>query len=225
MTSVDPETPPRDRGRGVLDPTERFSEILFGLIMVLTFTGSLSAAESGRNEVRTMLIGALGCNLAWGIIDAIFYLMNALGYRGHGAVALRRLHHTTDPSEARAIIAEALPPVLAATLEPEDFERLRERLATVPDPASRVPLHRDDLRGALGVFLLVFLSTFPVVIPFLVMSDAMLALRVSNGVAIVLLFAGGYALARYSGFKPWKTGLAMVAIGVVLVGLTIALGG
>ncbi len=193
--------------------------------MVLTFTGSLSAAESGRNEVRTMLIGALGCNLAWGIIDAIFYLMNILGYRGHGAVALRRLHRTTDPAEARALIAEALPPVMAATLQPEDFERLRERLGTIPDPASRVPLHRDDLRGALGVFLLVFLSTFPVVIPFLVMRDAVLALRVSNGIAIVLLFAGGYALARYSGFKPWKTGLAMVAIGVVLVGLTIALGG
>ena len=90
--------------------------------MVLTFTGSLSAAESGRNEVRTMLIGALGCNLAWGIIDAIFYLMNVLGYRGHGAVALRRLHRTTDPAEARALIADALPPVLAATLEPQDFE-------------------------------------------------------------------------------------------------------
>ena len=193
--------------------------------MVLTFTGSLSAAESGRNEVRTMLVGALGCNLAWGIIDAIFYLMNILGYRGHGAVALRRLHRTTDPAEARALIAEALPPVMAATLRPEDFETLRERLATVPDPAARVPLHKDDLRGALGVFLLVFLSTFPVVIPFLVMRDAMLALRISNAIAIVLLFAGGYALARYSGFKPWKTGLAMVAIGVALVGLTIALGG
>jgi VIT family len=193
--------------------------------MVLTFTGSLSAAESGRNEVRTMLIGALGCNLAWGVIDAIFYLMNILGYRGHGAVVLRRLHHTTDPAEARALIAEALPPVMAATLEPEDFERLRERLATIPDPASRVPLHRGDLLGALGVFLLVFLSTFPVVIPFLVMHDAMLALRISNAIAIVLLFIGGYKLAKFSGFRPWRTGLAMVAIGVVLVGLTIALGG
>ena len=38
--------------------------------MVLTFTGSLSVAEAGRDDVRTMLIGALGCNLAWGIIDA-----------------------------------------------------------------------------------------------------------------------------------------------------------
>ena len=49
-----------------LEPMDRLSEILFGLIMVLTFTGSLSVAEVGREDVRLMLIGALGCNLAWG---------------------------------------------------------------------------------------------------------------------------------------------------------------
>ena len=57
----------------VLEPHERISEVLFGLIMVLTFTGSLSVAQAGRDDVRAMLIGALGCNLAWGIIDAVFY--------------------------------------------------------------------------------------------------------------------------------------------------------
>ena len=55
--------------KSVLDPIERISEVLFGLIMVLTFTGSLSVAEAGREDVRVMLLGALGCNLAWGIID------------------------------------------------------------------------------------------------------------------------------------------------------------
>jgi hypothetical protein len=224
VSEADGSPAPRTRRR-VLDPTERFSEILFGLIMVLTFTGSLSAAESGRNEVRTMLIGALGCNLAWGVIDAIFYLMNTLGARGHGLVALRGLRKTTDPAEARALIEEALPPVVASVLEPADYERLRVRLATIPELPKRAPLHRDDLRGALGVFLLVFLSTFPVAIPFLFMKDAMLALRVSNAIAIVLLFVGGWKLAVYSGFRPWRTGLVMVAIGVALVGLTIALGG
>ena len=66
----------------VLDPVDRVSEVLFGLIMVLTFTGSLSVAEAGRDDVRTMLIGALGCNLAWGIIDAVLYLMGCLAEKG-----------------------------------------------------------------------------------------------------------------------------------------------
>src|SRR6187402_1874867 len=62
----------------VLDPIDRVSEVLFGLIMVLTFTGTLSVAEAGRTDVRAMLAGALGCNLAWGVIDAVLYLMGSL---------------------------------------------------------------------------------------------------------------------------------------------------
>ena len=56
--------------RQVLDPIERVSEVLFGLIMVLTFTGSLSVASPERSEVREMLVGAIGCNLAWVERDA-----------------------------------------------------------------------------------------------------------------------------------------------------------
>ena len=60
-----------------LEPMERISEVLFGLIMVLTYTCSFSVAGAGQEEVRTMLVGALGCNLAWGFIDAVFYLMGS----------------------------------------------------------------------------------------------------------------------------------------------------
>lgn len=75
----------------LLDPMERISEVLFGLIMVLTFTCSFSVAGAGRQEIRKMLLAALGCNLAWGIIDAVFYLMSCLSEQGHGIVALREL--------------------------------------------------------------------------------------------------------------------------------------
>jgi VIT family len=211
--------------RRALDPMERISEVLFGLIMVLSFTGSLSVAESGQEQVRTMLIGALGCNFAWGIIDAYFYVMNSLGQRGHGILVLRRLRETADPAEANSLIADALPPVLVSVLRPGDLETLRERLATLPEPPKRIPFYRDDFRGALGVFLFVFLSTFPVTIPFVLMSDPVRALRVSNAIAIVLLFLGGYKLAKYSGGHPWRFGFVMVGIGAALVALTIALGG
>ncbi|MGB9256787.1 MAG: hypothetical protein WCC25_18250, partial [Candidatus Korobacteraceae bacterium] len=66
----------------VLDPLERLSEILFGVIMVLTFTVSLRVARADRTQVREMLIGALGCNLAWGLIDAIMYLMSCVSTNG-----------------------------------------------------------------------------------------------------------------------------------------------
>ena len=66
----------------ILEPVERLSEILFGLIMALTFTGSLSVATAERADVRELLVGAIGCNVAWGLIDGIMYLMGCLNDRG-----------------------------------------------------------------------------------------------------------------------------------------------
>ena len=211
--------------RRVLEPVERLSELLFGLIMVLTFTGSLSLAAEGRGAVRTMLIGALGCNLAWGIIDATMYLMSRLSERGHNIITLRAVREATEPAKAQRIIADALPPVLASILFPAELEVMRQKLNRLPEPSSRAGLHKDDWRGAIGVFLLVFLSTFPVVIPFLFISEARLALRISNVIAVVMLFATGYGYGRYAGGRPWWTGLAMIAIGVACVATTIAFGG
>jgi hypothetical protein len=208
----------------VLEPNERISEVLFGLIMVLTFTGSLSVAEADRAEVRTMLIGALGCNIAWGIIDGVLYLMGCFAERGRSLMIFRAVRKAADPQQAHRLIADALPPVVASILEPAQLEAMRQRLKQLPEPDPGL-LRKDDWLGALGVFLLVFLSTFPVVIPFLFIGDVRLALRVSNAVAIAMLFLCGYAFGRCAGFRPWTMGLAMVAIGSVLVAITIALGG
>jgi len=209
----------------LLDPMERISEVLFGLIMVLTITGSLSVAEAGRGEVRTIFLGALGCNLAWGTIDGIFYLMTCLSTRGNAIVMLRALRKTTDSGEAQQIIAGALPPLLASVLSPAEFELMREKLNLLPDPPARLRLTKDEWLGALGVFLLVFLSTFPVVIPFICFSETRLALRISNGVAIVMLFLTGFAYGRYLGRHPLRTGLWMVVLGLLLAGITGVLGG
>jgi len=193
--------------------------------MVLTFTGSLSVAEAGRDDVRTMLIGALGCNLAWGIIDGILYLMGCLAEKGRGLLTFRAVRRATDSKEARRLIADALPSVVASVLQPAELEAMHERLKQLPEPPERAHLGKDDWLGAVGVFLLVFLSTFPVVIPFIFMHHAGPALRVSNAVAIVMLFLAGYAFGRLAGRKPWIVGISVVALGLILVGMTIALGG
>ena len=211
--------------RRVLDPVDRVSEVLFGLIMVLTFTGSLSVAEAGRDDVRTMLIGALGCNLAWGIIDGILYLMGCLAEQRRGLVAFQAVRQATDPGEGQRLVAEAVPPVIASVLQPAELEAVRQRLSELPEPPERVGLSQDDWLGGLGVFLLVFLSTFPVVIPFIVMRSAVPALRVSNAIAIAMLFVAGVVYGRRVGGHPWLLGIAMVLLGGLLAALTMALGG
>ena len=209
-----------------LEPIERISELLFGLIMVLTVTCSFSVAEAQRRDVRTMLLAALGCNFTWGVIDAVFYLIARFSEQGHGIVALRALRRTIDPAEARVILAGVLPPVLASALGPKELDLMRQRLNELPEPPNRPRLAGEDWLAAFTIFLLVFLSTFPVVTPFLlIMKDAKLALRVSNGIAIFLLFVMGYAFGRHAGRTAWRTGLMMVVIGASLVGVAIRLGG
>ena len=214
------------KGSGrILEPSERISEALFGLIMVLTFTGSLSVAEAGRDDVRAMLVGALGCNTAWGIIDGILYLMGCLSEQGRGIHALRALHQAAGLEEAHRVIADALPPMVAAALDPADYEPLRRKLVELPPPRSHAYLGKREWLGALGVFLWVFVITLPVAIPFTFLDNLRQAMRVSNAIAIALLFLCGYAFGRVVDYRPWLTGIAMVVLGVVLVGLTIALGG
>jgi len=211
--------------RRVLEPNERISEVLFGLIMVLTFTGSLSVADAGRDDVRTMLIGALGCNLAWGLIDGVLYLMGSLAGKGRDLVTYRAVRKTNDPKKAQRLIAGALPSVIASVVQPAELDAIHRRLQQLPEPPSHARLSRSDWRGAFGVFLLVFFSTFPVAIPFIFVQNVMPAMRLSNAIAVVMLFLTGFAYGRCVGRSPWGFGLSMVVLGGVLVALTMALGG
>jgi hypothetical protein len=171
----------RELRAGVLDPVDRVSEIIFGLLMALSFTGSISAATTQREDIRVIMLAALTCNIAWGMVDAVMYLV---------AVAVER-----------------------------------SRGMTPKTAGGRVLLHGQDFVGALGVFLLVTLATFPVVLPFFFISDTFTAMRVSNAIALATLFAAGYQLGAYAGFGPWRAGFVMAGLGAVLVAIIIAMGG
>ena len=100
----------------ILEPMDRISEVLFGLIMALTFTLTLGVVTADSIQVRTMLLAALGCNLAWGIIDAGVFLMARFNERGRNAMKLRAVRDATDIRGAHRAIADALPPLLASVL-------------------------------------------------------------------------------------------------------------
>jgi VIT1/CCC1 family predicted Fe2+/Mn2+ transporter len=172
-----------------------------------------------------MMLTALGCNLAWGLVDAVMYLMATLTGRARNLTLLSRIRSAVDQQEAHSSIAEALPGRLGEAIGPEGLEDMRRRLAALPDPPARARLRGDDFLGALGVFLLIVLSTFPIVVPFMFISGMALAMRVSNAVALVILFIGGFQLGHYAGGVAWRTGLAMAAVGAVLVSIIMALGG
>lgn len=211
--------------RSVLDPLERASEIMFGLIMALTFTCTVSVVSSTRNDVTTMLAAALACNVAWGLVDGAMYVLGSLVMRERRHSLAEAIRHV-EPAEARRMILETLPEGAERHLTTDDLDRLTKGIILLPrSPRSVVPT-REDLRGAVGIFLLVFLSTLPVALPFLLIKDVGLALRVSNAIAVTLLFVVGTGLGHYMGWhRPWAIGLGVACFGALLVAITIALGG
>lgn len=211
--------------RRLLDPVDRVSEILFGLIMVLTSTNTLSVATAGRAEISTMILGALGCNLAWGIIDAALDLIGCIEERGRNLLMLRAVRQAGSAEAAKRAMADELPESLASVLSLEEVESLRQKLLQLPEPPTSPSLTKDDALRAVGISFWVFASTFPVVVPFFFIGEVQPALRFSNAIAIAMLLTCGYAFARCTGLRPWPTGLLMVAIGCAMVGVAILLGG
>jgi VIT1/CCC1 family predicted Fe2+/Mn2+ transporter len=211
-----------------LDPASRMGEILFGLIMVLsvTLTAGLTVAE-GKEGVRQLLVAALGCNIAWGIIDGIMYVMNCVAERSIRSRLVRSIQGASDPQSALAIIRTQVEPELESLAGPNDREDLYRAMLKhlTQAEAHRTTIEKDDFKGGLACFLLVFASCLPVVVPFLIFSSPTRALRVSNFLLIALLFFVGRKWAAYANTNRLLAGLAMVAIGLALVGVAILLGG
>ena len=208
----------------LLDPIDRISEILFGLIMAVTIVGSLSIATAGREEVRTVMWAALGCNLAWGLVDSVMFVVRTATERTRNRVLARSIA-AADADAGRHLVAQALPEHIAAVVGPEEIEAMRRRLLAAKGEVRAVLVPRDFLE-AFGIFVMVVVATFPVAAPFLLFADAATAMHVSQVVTLVMLFIAGFALARHAGYnRPTRAGIAMAVFGAVLVAIVKALGG
>ena len=219
---------PRHFVQRYLDPASRLGEILFGLIMVLTMTltAGLTVAE-GKEGVRQLLLAAIGCNVAWGLIDAVMYIMNCITVRNGKMRLIEAVQGASDSSSAIELVRCEIEPELQDLLDPGEAKRMNLSLVKHISQIriGKTKLTREDLYGALACFWLVFLSCLPAALPFFLFSRPHLALRVSNFLLIALLFLVGQKWAEYAGTNRLLTGTAMVVLGLVLVGAAILLGG
>ena len=164
----------------VLSPVDRVSEMLFGLFMALTFVGAVSVAESGREQVREMFIAALGCNLAWGLVDAVMYLVRTVTDRGRLLTLVRSVRAAPDAETGRRLIERSLSRVVAGLVSSTEVEAMRGRIVALPSVPARPTLGWNDLLAALAIFLIVVVATFPVVLPFALIQDVGTAKTVSR---------------------------------------------
>ena len=222
----DRKSPGEQHGRAtILHPVDRIMELLFGLLMALSFTGALSVAQAGRTEIREMFVAAFGCNLAWGIVDAVMYLIRTQVDRAKALTLLRSVRAAPDAAAGRALIQNHLSPTAQELVSPTEIEAVRGRILAQPEPPARARLEGSDWLAALAIFILVVLATFPVVLPFALMSDVASAKNVSRLISLTMLFLAGFALGRYAGYGSWRASFAMVVLGTLMVGVILALGG
>ena len=212
-----------------LKPSESLTEVVAGLIVVLSFTLAASVLSGGGQEgARAALLGAIGCNAAWGIIDAVFYMMAGAFDRNRHLRIARTIASAPDEAAALAAVRGELDPYLASVTRPEDREQLyrsvRNLLAHGRLPR-RTGLMLDDVMGAIEVFCIVLAASLPAVLPLLLIDHPWLALRISNLLVVGLLFVVGYHWAKYVDASPWPAGLALMGLGLALVAVAILLGG
>lgn len=213
-----------------IDPATSLSEVLFGLIMTLTFTlgAGLMIQEEGREGARQLLIATIGCNIAWGIIDGALFLVGHLFDRGRIRALGLAVRQAPSVPNATQLVAgeldEVLGPVTTDAERGALYKRIAENLRSTTVSAAK-RLGKAEWMGAWASFWLVFLTSVPAAIPFMLIDDAHQALRASNAVLLALLFATGYWWSRFTLGKPWVVGLCFLVGGIGLVAVAIALGG
>lgn len=216
-----------DRVHRYLDPEESLGELLFGLIMTLTVTlGIRLLSPHEALSPRDLAAALIGCNVAWGIIDAALYLLGSRFARNQRIYFVRKLRNMPQPDALRAIRQEfGLEEV--HLVQQEDLAAYHRATLDLLKHArvERAHLRGKDLAAAAMIAGLVSITAVPGAVPLLIVDDSVFALRLANLLQICLLFAAGYHWARCSGAPPWRTGAAMVGLGVALVAVAIALGG
>ena len=199
--------------------------MLFGLFMALTFVGAVSVAGRGQDEVRTLFVTAIGCNLAWGLVDAVMYLVRTATDRGRKLTLVHAVRAAPDEEAGRVLVRRALLAAIPRVTTEAQVEAIRARLIDLTDVPAKPVLDRQDALAAAAIFLIVVASTFPVVLPFAFFADVETAKWTSRGLALTMLFVGGLGLGRYAGYGSWKVGLLMMGLGTALTVAIVALGG
>lgn len=222
MTNLDQD--PNTAESPLLSPAQRASEIVFGIIMALSITAAMSVGGASRGDARELLVAALACNVAWGFVDAAMYLINTLVDRARRRKVASDLREAATDEEFRAILLRNAQEDLVGKIQAEGIARLRRWVTRHGDDLPK-GLDGSDWLAALQIWLLVFGATLPLVAPFLFVDDPVTGLRVSQVIAVAMLFGLGMGLGRWIGVNRWSSGLSFAAVGVAITGACIAMGG
>jgi hypothetical protein len=206
-----------------LDPVESVSEVLSGLVMVLTFTlGAGLIVKEGPDATKKMLLGILGCNVTWGIIDGAMQVLSRMFDLSRKSRLLELIRNGAGGDDSVAIVARELDGEIQPLTSPSErkqlYQNIAQRLSNLP--VEPIHLKRDDFYAAVVTFVLVFATSIPAVLPFMLFQDPTVALRVSNCLLLTLLFLVGFRWARLTHSDPWIFGSIVLLVGMGMVAVS-----
>lgn len=212
----------------LIDPIDRLTESVFSILILLTFTmTSWIIGLSGSSEhsldsenIVDLAIAALVTIIAYGVIDGVIYVLLTMFGRGESHRLLQGVQAADSELEAVDVIADNLDYMLEPiTGEPERRQLYRHILVQLRNSQPReIGLKREDITAGLTHVLVAVLVIIPSLLPLVFMrQDPERAILVSNFISLFLLFFVGYRWGKYTGANPWKTGLIILSVIIVLV--------
>ena len=214
---------PDTAAKPALDPLSRCSEAIFGLLMALSFTGAITITSDATDWIRPVIVAALACNIAWGLTDAMMYLLATVIARGH-RLHVGRTILAADPKTAIELVRAEVGDWVNVSLDDSQLRQVIDLMRHTRKTPDHAALLLSDIKGAVSVFITVVLATFPPILPLLFVRDPDLALRLSNLVSVLFLIFLGAVLDRLIGARL-RFALLMPLIGAALVAIIVALGG
>lgn len=218
-----------------VDPLDLWTEMLYGLLIVLTFTMAFRAIDrtivsdlAASEQVNRLFLAAIGCAVAWGLIDGVVYVLSCVAERAQQRKLIQDVRAAPDELAAVDMVAERLDLGLASIVGDAARNALyREVQVKLRAGAPAIPvITAEDFYGAAITMAVAIAATLPVVVALLFFTDPFVSLRVSNLIAIGMLVLVGYGWARQSGTRPpLSIGLVLAAVGVLAVLIAIPLGG
>ncbi len=204
--------------------SERFAEAFYGIVMVTGCTGMVSlAAPPGEAGVDLMLFTAILVNVLWGLIDGFTVVFGGFVDDVNEDEAVQALRAGTG---SRSDVIDGFSDSLVAVLDRVDQNEIAEviRKATGFEPRP-VGFTKEQILRVLAIFSIDFFAVFWVIIPYIFVSDPVIAARLSFYIATFIMFYLGYKWAKYARMKRWVIGLEFSLFTILLLVISYSLGG
>jgi hypothetical protein len=219
-----------------LDPIDALFTIFFSILFALLFTLSYSiliyhgiiSSSFASGYGKELFFTILGAVIAWGIIDGILYILGESFARRERYRLLQYVQTSTSEEEAVTAIAYELDFILKPITSDEQRHALYRDIRAYLNQAEpqAIVIQREDVSGAMATVLLSAVSVLPSLFPLLLLPDnTALAIRISNSVSFLVIFAAGYSWGLHTDTNPWKTGLLLSSLCLAMVLVAMLLGG